>query len=156
MKRLGDAIKAAELLKLSGDVARGKELFHKTAGVMCRNCHRIAEEGTELGPDLSQIGKKLDRVKLLESILEPSKNIEPQFVTWVVETTSGKVISGLLVRKDEMEIVVKDAQNKQHRLAMSDVEGAHPQQKSLMPELLLRDLTAQQVADLLEYLASLK
>jgi uncharacterized repeat protein (TIGR03806 family) len=156
VKRLGDAIKSAELLKLAGDAARGKELFHKTAGVQCRNCHRIAGDGTELGPDLSQIGKKLDRSKLLESILDPSRNIEPQFVTWVIETIDGKVASGLLVRKDETEIVIKDAQNKQHRFAMSEVEGAHPQQKSLMPELLLREMTAQQVADLLAYLASLK
>jgi putative heme-binding domain-containing protein len=156
LKRLGDSIKSAELLKLAGDVAHGKDLFHKTAGVQCRNCHRIAGDGTELGPDLSQIGKKLDRAKLLESILEPSRNIEPQFVTWVVETTAGKVVTGILVRKDETEMIVKDAQNKQHRLLMSEVEGAHPQQKSLMPELLLREMTAQQVADLLAYLASLK
>jgi len=156
VKRLGDTIKAAELLKLAGNIEQGKQLFHKTAGVACRNCHRIAGDGTELGPDLSQIGKKYDRTKLLESILEPSKNIDPQFVTWVIETVSGKVISGLLVRKDDTEIIVKDAQNKQHRFVMSEVEGAHPQQKSLMPELLLRELTAQQVADLLEYMASLK
>jgi putative heme-binding domain-containing protein len=80
VQRLGDAIKAAELLKLAGDVQRGKELFHRTAGVQCRNCHRIAGEGTELGPDLSQIGKKLDRPKLLESILaEPGARIAAHF-----------------------------------------------------------------------------
>jgi putative heme-binding domain-containing protein len=155
-KRLGETIKSDDLLRLTGQAERGKQLFHKAAGVQCRNCHRIAGEGTELGPDLSQIGKKLDRVKLLESILEPSKNIDPHYVTWVVETTAGQVVSGLLVRKDESEIVLKDAQNKQQRFAMSDVEGVHQQQKSLMPELLLRELTAQQVADLLAYLASLK
>ena len=155
-KRLGETIKSDDLLRLTGQAERGKQLFHKAAGVQCRNCHRIAGEGTELGPDLSQIGKKLDRPKLLESILEPSKNIDPQYVTWVVETTAGQVVSGLLVRKDESEIVLKDAQNKQQRFAMPDVEGVHQQQKSLMPELLLRELTAQQVADLLAYLASLK
>ena len=156
VKRLGDFVKADDLLNLPGETGRGKELFHKTAGVQCRNCHRIAGDGTELGPDLSQIGKKLDRAKLLESILEPSKNIDPQYVTWVVETTAGQVVTGLLVRKDEGEIIVRDAQNKQQRFAMTDVEGVHQQQKSLMPELLLRELTAQQVADLLAYLASLK
>ncbi len=156
VKRLGEIIKPGELLKLAGNLDQGRELFHKTAGVQCRNCHRIAGDGTELGPDLSQIGKKLNREKLLESVLEPSKNIEPQFVTWVIETIDGKVITGLLVRKDQAEIVVKDAQNKQHRFATSDIEEARPQQKSLMPELLLRELTAQQVADLLAYLESLK
>lgn len=156
IKRLGDAIQPAELLKLAGSVERGRELFHKTAGVQCRNCHRISGDGTELGPELTQIGKKYDRAKLLESLLDPSKNIEPQFMTWLVETTSGKVFTGLLVRRDAAEIVLKDAQNKPQTIPMSEVEGTFPQQKSLMPELLLRDLTAQQVADLLEYLVSLK
>ena len=156
VKRLGESVKPAELLKLVGDSERGKQLFHKTAGVQCRNCHKIAGDGTEIGPDLGQIGKKHDREKLLESILQPSKNIEPKYVTWVVETTAGKVITGLLVHKDGNEIVLKDTQNKDHRIASGDIEGTHQMQHSLMPDLLLRDWTPQQVADLLAYLASLK
>jgi len=156
LKRLGDVVRPSELLKLAGDAERGKQLFHKTAGVQCRNCHKIAGDGTEVGPDLSQIGKKHDRAKLLENILEPSRNIEPQYVTWVVETTAGKVLTGLLVHKDGNEIVLKDVQNKEHRIATGDVEATHQQQKSLMPDLLLREMTPQQVADLLAYLASLK
>ena len=156
VKRLGDSVRPAELLKLAGDLERGKQLFHKTTGVQCRSCHKIAGDGTELGPDLSQIGKKLDREKLLESILQPSKNIEPKYVTWVVETTTGKLVTGLLVHKDGNEIVLKDTQNKEHRIAMGDVEGTHQMQHSLMPDLLLRDWTPQQVADLLAYLASLR
>jgi putative heme-binding domain-containing protein len=155
-KRLGDLIQADEILKLPGDIPRGRLLFHKTAGIQCRNCHRIAGDGIELGPDLSQIGKKLDRAKLFESILDPSKNIDPEFLTWVVETKAGKVLSGLVVRKDAAEIVLKDAQNQTHRVPADDIESSTPLQKSLMPELLVRDLTAQQVADLLAYLESLK
>ncbi|HEV3340488.1 MAG TPA: PQQ-dependent sugar dehydrogenase [Pirellulales bacterium] len=155
-KRLGEALRASELLKLAGDLERGRQLFHKTTGIQCRNCHRIAGDGTDLGPDLSQIARKQDRSKLLESILDPSKNVEPQYVTWLVETTSGRVYMGLLVHKDGNEMVIKDSENKQHRIATGDVEAAVPQQKSLMPDLLLKDFTAQQVADLLEYLASLK
>jgi uncharacterized repeat protein (TIGR03806 family) len=156
VKRLGDAIKAAELLKLTGNVESGKQIFHKTTGVQCRNCHKIAGDGTELGPDLSQIGRKYDRAKLLESILEPSKNIEPKYVTWMVETTVGKLVTGLLVHKDGNEIVIKDTQNKEHRVAMGDVENTYQLQHSLMPDLVVRDFTPQQVADLLAYLASLK
>src|SRR5262249_26047798 len=116
VKRLGDLIRPAELLKLTGDVERGRQLFHKTAGVQCRNCHKIGTDGTEIGPELSQIGKKYNRSKLLESILEPSKNIEPKYVTWLVETTAGKVYTGVLVRKDDAEIIIKDAQNKQYKI----------------------------------------
>jgi putative heme-binding domain-containing protein len=156
IKRLGDSIRPEELLQLAGDVSRGKALFHTTAGIQCRTCHKIGDDGTDLGPDLSRIATRNDRAKLLESILEPSKAIEPRFVTWVIETTAGKVYSGLLVRRDANEFVIKDAQNKMHQFNAADIETAVPQQKSLMPELLLRDMTAQQVADLLAYLESLK
>ena len=60
------------------------------------------------------------------------------------------------MKKDEKELVLKDAQNKPHTIPAGDVEGMYPQRKSLMPDLLLRDFTLQQVADLLAYLASLK
>jgi putative heme-binding domain-containing protein len=124
--------------------------------VQCRNCHKIGADGTDLGPDLSQIGKKYDREKLLESIMQPSKNIEPKYVTWLVETTEGKLVTGLLVHKDGNEIVLKDTQNKEVRIATGNIESTHQMQHSLMPDLLLRDWTPQQVADLLAYLASLK
>jgi putative heme-binding domain-containing protein len=75
---------------------------------------------------------------------------------WLVETSEGKVISGLLVSRDEKAVVLKDAKNVQQKIAAGDVEGIYPQTKSLMPDMLLRDFTAQQVADLLEYLSGLK
>ncbi len=66
------------------------------------------------------------------------------------------MLTGLLVRRDAAEIVLRDAQNKQHRIAAEDIERVAAQQKSLMPDMLLRDFTPQQVADLLEYLGSLR
>src|SRR5262249_33089838 len=112
--------------------------------------------GQSLGPDLSQIGKKLDKPRLLESILEPSKAIDPQFVSHLIETTSGEVVSGLLVRRTDSEIVLKKADGKEAAFAAVEVERCLPQQKSLMPELLLRDLSPQQAADLLEFLSGLR
>jgi putative heme-binding domain-containing protein len=155
-KRLGELVDLGALLKLAGDVESGRQIFHKTATVNCRNCHRIAGDGQEVGPDLSQIGRKYDRAKLLESILDPSKNIEPKYVTWIVETTAGRVLSGVLVHKDGNEIVIKGTDAKEQHIPTGDVELFVAQQKSLMPDLLLKDFTAQQVADLLAYLASLK
>ena len=77
-------------------------------------------------------------------------------MTYLVETTQGSLISGLLVSRTDKEVVLKDAQNKELRIPAEDVELIAPQQKSLMPELLVRDMTAQQVADLLALLHSLK
>lgn len=155
-KRLGETVRPQEILALSGDAARGRKLFHESTVVQCRNCHRLEGKGTELGPDLGQIGKKLDRLKILDSILQPSANIDPKFAGWLVETKSGLVITGLMVKQDDSGVIIKDMQNKQHEIAADEIEGVFPQRKSLMPDLLLRDFTIEQVADLLAFLSSLK
>jgi putative heme-binding domain-containing protein len=156
LKRLGGAIKPAEILAMPGEASRGRALFFESAGIQCKNCHKIGDQGQSLGPDLSQIGKKLDKPKLLESILEPSKTIDPQFVSHLVETASGEVHCGLLVRQTDAETVLKLADGKEFAIPAAEIDRSVPQQKSLMPELLLRDMTAQQAADLLEFLANLK
>ena len=156
VKRLGSVVQVDQLLALPGDPSRGEKLFLSTAGVACKNCHRIGKQGQEIGPDLSKIGKKYSPAQLLESILQPSKRIDPKYVTYLAETDEGRLLTGLLVKKDAREIILRDAQNKLLTIAAAQVEELVPQAKSLMPELLLRALTAQQVADLLAYLGSLK
>ena len=89
-------------------------------------------------------------------MLEPSKLIDPKYVTYVAELDDGRLLTGLLVTKAENEVVLKDAQDKLLRIPSKQIEQLVPQRQSLMPDLLLRDMTAQQVADLLEYLSSLK
>jgi putative heme-binding domain-containing protein len=155
-QRLGDSINAAELLKLAGDAQLGKDLFLKGKGIQCRNCHRVGKQGKQLGPDLTQIGKKLNKAKLLESLLEPSRTIDPKFTAWLIETDEGKVLTGLLVSRTETEIVLRDTKNVEHKLDPDQIEGMFPQRKSLMPDRLLGELTAQQVADLLAWLETLK
>ncbi|MGZ0166946.1 MAG: PQQ-dependent sugar dehydrogenase [Planctomycetales bacterium] len=155
-ERLGDSIDVGQLLQLTGDAARGQQLFLKGEGIQCRNCHRVGKQGKQLGPDLTQIGKKLSKDKILENLLDPSRTIDPKFAAWLVETDEGKVFTGLLVSRSEDEIVIRDTQNKQLRFKTEHVDGIFPQRKSLMPDRLLRDLTAQQAADLLAWMASLK
>jgi uncharacterized repeat protein (TIGR03806 family) len=156
IKRLGSVVQPEQILSLPNDPVRGKRVFFETAGASCKNCHRIHKDGKEVGPELTTIGKKLTRVQLLESILEPSKLIEPKYVTYLVETDDGRILTGLLVQKNDDEVVLKDAQDKVIRIPTKKIEQLVPQRQSLMPELLLRDMTAQQVADLLAYLSSLK
>jgi putative heme-binding domain-containing protein len=156
VQRLGSVVNVEDLLKRKGDPARGKELFLKAAATQCINCHRVAGTGSTLGPDLSDIGKKQTRAQILESLLEPSKKIDPQYVTYLCETTDGLVYTGLLGDKTKEVVVLKNAGDKEVRVPAAKVEKLVPQKNSLMPEGLLRDLTAEQVADLLEYLAGLK
>src|SRR5207248_8063426 len=66
VKKLGTVINPELLLGLKGDVTRGKALFFTNGTVQCKTCHRVGREGSTLGPDLSAIGKKLDRARILE------------------------------------------------------------------------------------------
>ncbi|MCA9072019.1 MAG: PQQ-dependent sugar dehydrogenase, partial [Planctomycetaceae bacterium] len=155
-QRLGTSVKPEEILALQGDAMRGRELFLKASGVQCRNCHQVGDQGKELGPKLDGIAKKLSPEQILESILEPSKKIDPKFVSYLMETSEGQVHSGLLVKRDAKAVVLKDSGGKEITVPTDQVEQLVPQQKSIMPELLLRDLTAEQVADLLAFLNRLK
>jgi putative heme-binding domain-containing protein len=156
VKRLGSIIKPEQVLNLKGDVARGRELFFKASGLQCVNCHRIGGTGSTLGPDLSQVGKKYTRALILENILEPSKQIDPQYVTYTVETEDGKLHTGLLASKTDREVVLREVGDKETRIPAAKVASMAPQKTSIMPEQLLRDLTAEQAADLVDFLASLK
>ena len=143
----------AAILNLKGDSQRGRDVFFATA-MTCQNCHRVGDKGINLGPDLSTIGKARSREDLLDSILDPSRRIEPQYVSYSVETKSGRHVSGLLVKRDANEVVLRDAQNQEVRFPAVDVAQLSASRVSLMPDGLLRDLTVQQAADLLEFLTS--
>lgn len=156
LKRLGSVIRPEKILALVGDVERGRKLFFDTPNVQCRNCHRLGSKGTEVGPDLDQIGKKFDRAQILDNILNPSKQIEQKYLTYAVETKQGQVQQGILVSKDGTKVVLKDVSGKVLEIPAGAVETMVSQQKSLMPDLLLRDFTAEQVADLTAFLSSLK
>jgi uncharacterized repeat protein (TIGR03806 family) len=156
VRRLGEQIDPAVILAVRGDAARGRSLFVDDATARCKTCHRVGGAGETLGPDLSHIGGKYARAELLRQILEPSQAIDARFTAYLVEAKDGRVYSGLLVARNEREVVLRDAQNETVRLPAAEVEQLAPQPKSLMPEGAFRDLTLQQAADLLEFLMSLK
>jgi putative heme-binding domain-containing protein len=155
-KRLGDAIQADEILKITGDAKRGERIFRQSTAARCKSCHSVNGEGATLGPDLSAIGKKYDRAALLETILQPSKAISHEYVPHLVETSAGLTYLGLLVEKNAERVVLKDTQSKLIRIPASDLESIQEHRISLMPELVLKDITAQDAADLLAYMTTLQ
>jgi putative heme-binding domain-containing protein len=139
-------------LALEGDARRGEKLFWSPA-LNCGSCHKVGDRGTAVGQDLSAIGKLRSRADLLESILEPSLRIEPKYDAYLVQTADGRSFTGLLVRRSEKEMVLRDAQNKEIVLAGKNVEELRPSRVSLMPQGQLAGLTAREAADLLEYVS---
>jgi putative heme-binding domain-containing protein len=154
-RKLGSNPRPRTILALKGDAGHGEKLFWSTA-LNCGSCHKVGERGTALGPDLSAIGKLRGREDLLESILEPSRRIEPKYAAYVAQTADGRSLTGLLVRRDESAVVLRDGQNKEITLAAREIEMLQPARLSLMPDGQLAGLTPQEAADLLAYLATRK
>jgi putative heme-binding domain-containing protein len=154
-RKLGSSPRPKTILALRGDSGRGEKLFWSKA-LNCASCHKVGDQGTAIGPDLSTIGKLRPREDLLESILEPSRRIEPKFAAYVARMEDGRAFTGLLIRRDEKEVVLRDGQNKEIVLAAKKVEDLKPSPKSLMPDGQMAGLTAQEAADLLEYLVTRK
>lgn len=154
-KTLGARINPQTILALKGDAKRGRAIFFQEGGSQCITCHRLEGVGREFGPDLSQIGRKYDRAQLLDQILDPSKTIDPKFAGVLVETTDD-LVSGFVVRQTEDELVLGTATGEHKTYPGSTVKRVAPQQLSLMPEGLLQGLTAQEAADLLEFIQSLR
>jgi putative heme-binding domain-containing protein len=144
-----------ELLAMKGDPASGAKVFTRETA-QCSTCHRVGGQGGEVGPDLTEIGSKLGKDALLEAILEPSAGISFGFEAWTVELKSGDEAYGLIVSETGEEIAVKDNKGLITRHKKSDVAGRTQMKLSIMPVGLQEGMTAQELADLIEYLASLK
>jgi len=156
VKRLGLDIKPGEILALKGDAARGEKIFFAEGGAQCSQCHRLHGQGRDYGPDLGRIGQKYTRAQLLDNILDPSKTIDPSFATYQVEAKNDLSYSGFVIRKTDVEVVLKDPNLNEVRVRLDDVKTMQPSKLSAMPEGLLQNLTAQEAADLLEFLSSLR
>ncbi|MBI5761772.1 MAG: c-type cytochrome [Planctomycetales bacterium] len=136
--------------------ASGRRVFYHPNGAGCFKCHTINGRGGNVGPDLSTIGRSMSREKLIESILEPSREVAPQFTTWTMETTDGKVLSGMLVHENEGKTILGDAEGKLTELKTIDIVTRTPQRTSVMPDKLADRLTVQEFRDVLAFLESLK
>jgi putative heme-binding domain-containing protein len=143
-----------ELVKMRGDINKGQLVF-KTTGT-CANCHIVNGEGKDVGPNLSEIGKKLSREALFESILYPSAGISHNYESYVVETKSGGVETGLLVSDTPEAVTLKGADSIVRTLRRSDIDSMRKSPISLMPADLHKALTAQDLADLVDYLQTLR
>ncbi|MBW3543104.1 MAG: c-type cytochrome, partial [Planctomycetes bacterium] len=145
----------AKLLDAKGDAAAGRRVFFHPHGPGCYKCHTVHGRGGNVGPDLSNAGR-LVREKLVESILEPSKEIAPQFTTWSLVTAAGKVHTGMIVHEDEGRTVVGDVEGKTTTLQTIDIVERVAQRTSTMPEKLTDRMTVGEFRDLLAFLESLR
>ena len=144
----------SELMKLRGDFVRGSKIF-KTEKAQCSKCHIVKGEGKSVGPDLSEIGSKLAKSAMFESILYPSAGIGHGYENWSVMTIDGQLLSGLIIAETDTEITVQDKGGIKRSVNKEDVEERKRLTRSLMPDGLHNELTDQQIADLVNYMSKL-
>ena len=139
-------------LSFAGKPADGRKVFEADGG--CAACHSLGG-AKKIGPDLSAIGAKYGKQALLDNIVNPSEAIGPEYVMTTFRMKSGDTIQGL-VEEDGARITVRTDADHVQRLNAADVESRRQIRLSLMPEGLLTNLSSQQIADLLEFLTTLK
>lgn len=146
---------SSELLAMKGDAANGETVFFR-ADNGCAKCHQIKGQGTEVGPALTEIGSKLGKDALLDSILNPSAGISFGFEGHQIELKSGEEAYGLIVSETEKEIAVKDLNGIVTRYSKKDVASRNQLKTSIMPSDLEHTMSSQELVDLVEFLFSLK
>lgn len=139
-----------------GDAKRGKELYLNTKILACASCHRMEGVGGSIGPDLSRVWDTQTVEKLLEAIVEPSKEIKEGYQAYRVATVEGQVLIGLKISETPKEVVIRDANGRDLRLAKDDIENISPSKLSLMPDNVVSQLKYEQFVDLLAFLKSRK
>jgi putative membrane-bound dehydrogenase-like protein len=145
----------AELVLLKGDAAKGAAVFRsEVAG--CNKCHQINSEGIDFGPNLSEIGTKLGKDALYQSILDPSAGISFGFEAWQINLKNGDEAYGLIVSETADELALKAPGGVVTRYKKSDIVSRARQKVSAMPAGLQQALSRQDFVDLVEYLSSLK
>ncbi|MFK5920798.1 MAG: c-type cytochrome [Verrucomicrobiota bacterium] len=147
-----EALSAA--LTAPADAKRGQEVFNRATA--CGICHRVQGVGNWVGPDLSTIGTKYGKRELLYHIINPSGTISYAYVSDVLSLSDGRILSGLIVSENKRQVVLKTAQGQRIEIAASEIEKKQAQTMSLMPEGLVAALSEQDLADLLEYLTTLR
>ena len=152
----GSKLEWQNALASGGDARRGRRLFHSPQ-LGCAQCHAAEGRGAEMGPDLSLIGRSSSRARLVESIVEPSREVAIDFQGYAIETKSGESFTGLQAKpKADGEISMLGFDGKKIAVAGKDVASFRRLKNSLMPEGLVEALTVEDLCNLLAYLEGLR
>lgn len=150
-RSLQEWIESLDALEGKPDPQAGRRIFFHVAGASCAQCHRHDGRGNVVGPDLSLISKQGDRRAILASILEPNREVAPQFYSTLLQLADGSEFTGILLRSSSNE-VYRNNFGQEVTFQKSDIEARKELRSSLMPAGLLDSLSDLQVRDLLEFL----
>ena len=150
----GDGVpQMTELLVYVGNPERGKKVFEKAE---CSTCHLIEGTGTVFGPDLSTIGEKLPKAGLYEAILDPSAGIASNYRLFYFTLRDGREVSGFILGETPDKLTLRLEGGVLSEFERSDVMERRESSLSAMPSDLQRQISVDELVDLVEYLSTLQ
>lgn len=177
MKKLGESLKDQQIDKIvayirtlarapgdsnwhpymPGDPKLGEQLFFDEKGkALCSKCHTVKRKGGNIGPTLDRIAVRRSPEYIMESIVQPSKFIDPMYEAVQVGTPQGKLLTGVRINETNFNILLREENGKVHSFNKRDLEGFQVLKKSLMPENITEQLTVKQLHDLFAFLMTLE
>jgi putative heme-binding domain-containing protein len=152
--KLDEAVAVVDSANRKIDMHRGKTLF---ATIACASCHKFNGEGGSIGPDLTQLGTRFTSKDILESIINPSKEVSDQYAATLFYLKDGSTVLGRLVKQDDDKYYVSQnpfAPQQLREVAKKDVTSKKLSDASIMPPGLINSLNPEELSDLLAYLKS--
>jgi putative membrane-bound dehydrogenase-like protein len=132
-------------LDLDGNTARGRKVFTER----CASCHRLGQEGQTVGPDLAS-ARASGKAKMLASIIDPNREVPPNFFNYEIELKSGDTVNGIITTESEASLTLRRAFGEETVVQRANIAQIRSTGLSLMPEGLEASLTPQDLADLME------
>jgi putative heme-binding domain-containing protein len=146
------------LRTVKGQPDSGRRIFMGQKIGTCSKCHQVQGRGAAVGPDLSRISQRIaqagadGRMWLLATLLQPSRDMAPQFTPWLIVTKDGKQYTGLPRRKGGNSEAYLGADGREFTLKKAEIEFHQESSVSIMPADLLQQFTLQELADLVAFL----
>jgi putative heme-binding domain-containing protein len=145
-------LQAVDAQLKKGDVGQGRQLFFGKA--MCSTCHAVQGQGGDFAPDLTNIGEIRSRHDILEAILYPSASFAREHETSKIVTAS-TTYTGIIKEQLPEAIIITTGPGQRVRVQRSEIKTIEPQNFSMMPPGLNKQLTNEELSDLMVYLTSL-
>jgi putative heme-binding domain-containing protein len=141
----------AAALRMPADIVAGQKVF----AAKCASCHRLGDVGKNIGPNLASLTDK-SPAAFFTSILDPNRAVEAKYLSYTVADTDGRVQSGLIKTETATSITLVTSEAKEVSILRSEIEDLNSSGRSLMPDGLEKEVSLQDVANLLGYLQSVK
>lgn len=138
-------------LELKGDVEAGKKVYLKN----CAACHKVGDQGHNVGPNLATTKNKSNN-DLLIAILDPSREAQSNYNTYTIVTEQGKLFTGIIAGETATSYTIRRAEGKEDIILRNNIDTLLSNGISLMPNGLEKEINHQQMADLLQYIKTLE